>query len=90
MGDPRTTDGLRLRYFDITNNSEEPAPVRVIGTEKKSPRAPLEFTLQTHKESPTGTHELHFYLTYFNGQEWRTDSKSVKLTVPNWFSGMKH
>jgi hypothetical protein len=72
-------------FFDITGNPEEPALVHAIATEKKAPRAPLELSLQTHRKILAGNHELHFYLTYFNGREWRTDRQSISLTVPNWF-----
>ena len=71
-------------FFDVSIPRPDDG-VRQIATEKRSPKAPIEFTLKTHRKIPVGTHELYFYLTYFNGTEWRTDSKRINATVPNWF-----
>ena len=88
----RLTGGVQVNgwpatsmFFDITDKPNDPAVIHMIATEQKFDKAPLEFSLQTHKKIPAGSHPLNFYLTYFNGQEWKTDSKTIQLTVPNWF-----
>jgi hypothetical protein len=71
--------------FDITDSPEKPAGVHIIASEKKFGKSLLLYRLQTRKDSPSGTHQLNFLLSYFNGQEWKSDSKSISLKVPNWF-----
>jgi hypothetical protein len=72
-------------FFDTDYDPNDLGGVSQIATETLTSKAPVEFKLQTQKKIPSGTYELHFYLTYFNGQEWKIDSKRVPLTVPNWF-----
>jgi hypothetical protein len=72
-------------FFDLTDNPTAAARIHPIVTEFRQERAPVEFTLKIHKKVPKGSHDLRFYLTYFNGQEWKTDSKSIAVSVPNWF-----
>jgi hypothetical protein len=71
--------------FDVTDKPQESAGVHIIASEKKFGKPLLQYRLQTHKDSPPGTHRLNFYLSYFNGQEWKSDGKSIDLKVPNWF-----
>lgn len=72
-----------------------------IASEKKLPEedpenahAPIEIHLKTNKRrlfqgrnkgTPPGAHSLQFYLTYCNGNQWKTDRQSVNIVVPNWF-----
>jgi hypothetical protein len=72
-------------FFDTDYDPNDSMGVSQIATEMQNPKAPVEFRLQTLKNARPGTYELHFYLTYFNGQEWKVDSKRILLTIPNWF-----
>jgi hypothetical protein len=46
-------------FFDTDYDPNEPGGVSQIATETRSPNAPIEFRLQTHKEIPSDSHELH-------------------------------
>lgn len=59
--------------------------VNMIDSEMGIKKPPLELPLRTRPDIPTGTHGLQFFFTYFNGSEWRTNSQSVSIMVPNWF-----
>jgi hypothetical protein len=72
-------------FFDTTNQPESSAGIHRIATETKAPNAPVEFSLQTRRTIPSGTHRLYFYMTYFNGQEWKTAKQAVDLMVRNFF-----
>ena len=56
-----------------------------IATEAKQTKAPVELQLKTQAKAPAGNHTLQFYLTYFNGSEWKSDSQTVSIEVPNWW-----
>jgi hypothetical protein len=73
------------QFFDAVYGPNGPKAIYQIASELHLGKAPVEFTLQTQKKIPTGTHQLHFYLTYFNGQQWCTDSKSINLVAPTFF-----
>jgi hypothetical protein len=75
------------QFFDVGRdyNPQQPGSIQQIASERKFEKAPLELSIKTKSNTPSGVHKLNFYLTYFNGQEWKGDSKSVQLKVPNWF-----
>lgn len=81
-GDNWTAPSL---FFDATNQPESSTGIHRIATETKTPNAPVEFSLQTHRTIPPDTHRLYFYMTYFNGQEWKTAKQAVDLMVRNFF-----
>jgi hypothetical protein len=58
--------------------------IATIATEKKYGAAPIGITLKVQDEAPTGTHNLQFFFTYFNGNEWKSDIQSVDVLVRNW------
>lgn len=54
-------------------------------TELKSGKAPFEYNLKTSKTIRPGSHYIDFYLTYFNGQEWKTSKERLDFRVNNTF-----
>jgi hypothetical protein len=74
-------------YVDVDFQSDT-ATSKAIGLtfmEQKLLRAPIELLLKVRKKAPSGHHDLRFYLTYFNGEVWKTDSQAVSLSVRNLF-----
>ena len=59
------------QFYDVTYDPNDSIAVHVIASEIKSVKAPIEFLLQTRKKIPAGVHQLRFYLTYFNGEQWQ-------------------
>jgi hypothetical protein len=78
-------------FFDMTYQSATRDSIHQIATETKISHAPVELRLHIREKTPSGrsiaagNHELKFYLTYCNGQEWKSASERVTLTVPNFF-----
>jgi hypothetical protein len=74
-------------YFDVYPHNEAAKNVlgiATIATEMKYGEAPIAMTLKVVDKAPTGTHTLQFFFTYFNGNEWKSDSQSVDVLVRNW------
>jgi len=65
-------------FFDIDH-------CPAILTECNAGQAPIEMKLRTIKKVKTGKHNLRFYLTYFNGAEWKTSIDEAEIDVPNLY-----
>jgi hypothetical protein len=77
-------------FFDVMVRQN--APIAQILTETTTEdQAPIELTLHIRKKLPSGkrlpsgSHDIDFHLTYFNGQEWKTTSDIVTLNIPSIF-----
>ncbi len=84
--------GARARYWFAFFEGDDAfadvrhQPLNIIASEiGRGYNPPLRLPLRTRRTIPTGIHSLQFFLTYFNGSEWKTDSQSVSIAVPNWF-----
>lgn len=58
-----------------------------IATEVKHPQgtSPVCLDLTVHNDATPGPHSIHFVLTYFDGQTWKTASKNADFTIRNFY-----
>jgi len=66
-------------FFDI---GQTKAPQ--ISTEYKIQNAPFTYKFLTKKKIRPGVYHLEFCFTYFNGTEWKSDSRTIEFTVRNF------
>ena len=76
--------GFYSTFFDVPPTDIN-GDVWVIATETRSGRAPITMPLKARCKAPPGDHNLRFYLTYYNGSQWKIDSQSVSITARAWF-----
>lgn len=79
-------------FIDAVHSLDDPimdvpgSRSRIICTEGKyEGQAPLSFHLHISKDAHFGPHSFTFFLTYFNGVEWKTSIATAEIHVPNWF-----
>ena len=53
--------------------------------DKDNKTAPITFNLETANNAAAGNHTLNFYLTYFNGKEWKISVASQTIRVRNFY-----
>lgn len=56
-----------------------------IKSEVNSKGAPIELRLKTKDNITPGIYSIDFYLTYFNGKEWRVSKQQAKFKIQNFF-----
>lgn len=67
-------------FFDVGNT-----PVPQVSTEMKiGGYPPMMYKLYTQKKIRPGTYTLEFNFTYFNGDRWHCDKKSIEFKVRNF------
>lgn len=54
-------------------------------SEIKATKAPFDYSLKTKPHIKPGNHYIDFYLTYFNGAEWKSSKERVDFRVNNSF-----
>ncbi|WP_445672424.1 hypothetical protein [Pseudomonas inefficax] len=64
-------------FFDATPG--------MLATEIILTKAPLDYALKTKKNIKPGAHYLDFYMTYFDGYEWRITKERVDFRINNSF-----
>lgn len=64
-------------FGDIAENE------MLIGSETKAGNALIEIKLKTSDKIQPGNYECMFYMTYFNGVEWKSENKHIQFTVKN-------
>lgn len=69
------------KYY-IDNTSLSPLTATISTELTIGNKAPFEFFLKTNTNSTSGIHKLNFYLTYFNGSEWKSSIQSVDIDIP--------
>src|SRR5215207_513993 len=82
-------DGEPTFFFDTRSvNSEGMTPplgrTPPLATETRYDHAPFELILELSDKVPSGPHNIQFFLTYYNGNEWKVDSQTVTVTVRSW------
>lgn len=70
---------------DLFDMSKEQHPVKVLMTEAPLNQAPVLVSIKTKKKVRPGIHILRFFLTYFNGTEWKTANNSVDIEIPTFY-----
>lgn len=65
--------------FDIEQNSN------AILTERALPEAPFTYKLKIKKNARAGQHYMAFYMTYYNGSEWKCLEEKVPFKINNKF-----
>lgn len=80
-------EGLRTAKWgeESTVFIDASSKINSVLTELKLEKAPLTFSLKTQNSIKSGTHYIDFYMTYFNGREWITNSDRVEFKVRNFF-----
>jgi hypothetical protein len=69
-------------FFDL-EGSDDVGPAPVIATEVRLGRAPFEYALKTRRAIRPGKYSIEFYLVYYDGKAWRTNSKRAEFHVRN-------
>jgi hypothetical protein len=67
-------------FFDITQGGTPQ-----LLTETKQDEAPFKYHLLTLKKIKPGNYYIEFYLSYFNGEVWKSSSKKVEFKIQNFF-----
>lgn len=56
-----------------------------VAPDRKLTSSPFTFELKSNKRTRPGRYTLDIQFTYFNGREWKSDSKVVQFRVLNFF-----
>jgi len=70
---------------DLFDMTKEQDPVKSLITEVPLNQAPFVVSIKTKKKVRPGIHTLRFFLTYFNGMEWKTSNDSVDIEIPTFY-----
>ena len=70
----------KLHESDATPKSEEP-----VTGKKNLTSSPFSFSLRTKKRARPGNYTIDIQFTYFNGQEWKSESRLIQFKVLNFF-----
>jgi hypothetical protein len=82
---------LSTYFFDLnplrkTIETATPISTNEVATDKrKLTSSPFTFELKSRKRARPGNYTVDIQFTYFNGKEWKSDSKVVQFRVLNFF-----
>jgi hypothetical protein len=82
---------LSTYFFDLNPQkkaTETAAPISTneVATDKrKLTSSPFTFALKSRKRTRPGNYTIDIQFTYFNGKEWKSDSKVIQFRVLNFF-----
>jgi hypothetical protein len=79
---PEWSEEWTTLFFD-TSSENQPGKTPQIATEATYGGAPFEIILKVRDKVPSGSHNIQFFLTYYNGSEWKVDSQTVSIFVRN-------
>jgi hypothetical protein len=82
---------LSTYFFDLnpqkrTTETAAPISTNEVATDKrKLTSSPFTFALKSSRRTGPGNYTVDIQFTYFNGKEWKSDSKVVQFRVLNFF-----
>lgn len=80
-----TCSGLRADNWEEETLFFDAGSHGMLLSEMKVTNAPFDYSLKTRNNIKPGSHYIDFYMTYFNGEEWKTSKERVDFRVNNSF-----